>query len=511
MKKNAFLLLIFLIISKFLGIIRESFLFFYYETSLYADAYNTAASIPNVIFAFIAAGLVSTFIPIYSQIIQKEGEKRAHKYLDNILSLVFVSTVILTGFGLIFTEELVRLFARGFTGEIFTVTVNFLRITLFAMMANGVLSIFNGYQQYNGRFLVAPVGGFIMNFVVITSIIVSAKTSPIVMAYGLVLAAFLQVIFTYIIARLKSDYRFKPGVDLKDRYLKPMVIMALPIIFGSSISQINSVVDRTIASGLGTGAISTLNYATKISYAVYGLFVSSITTVMYPTIIRQAAKGDMDGMKTTVVKILNTISIIMVPATIGMIVLSNPIVNLFYGYGQFDPQTISEISSVLIFSSIGLVGMSLKDVMIRAFYSLHDSMTPVYSGVIGVAVNIGLNLILAPVMGIAGLALATSISAIVSFVVLYIGLNRKINGIPMANLFITFIKISFASLIMGVFAYFGFELLSRINISTKIALFVSVGIAGIVYAVILYFSKIEEYDELWDMAFSKIKSITQKK
>ena len=235
MKKNAFLLLIFLIISKFLGIIRESFLSFYYGSSYITDAYLASSSIPNVIFAFIAAGLVSTFIPIYSQIINREGQDRADKYLDNILSIVFVSTIILTSLGLIFTEELVRILRPGYIDETFALTVDFLRVSLFAMLSNGLFSIFSGYQQYHDRFLVGPVGGFIMNFVVITSIIVSAQTNPIVLAYGLVIASLAQVLMTYFVARSKSGYRFKPGINLKDRYLKPMVIMALPIIFGSSI------------------------------------------------------------------------------------------------------------------------------------------------------------------------------------------------------------------------------------------------------------------------------------
>lgn len=512
MKKNAFLLLIFLIISKFLGIIRESFLGFYYGSTYITDSYLAASQIPNVIFAFIAAGLVSTFIPIYSQIINREGQERADNYLDNILSLVFVSSLILTAFGLIFTEELVFLLRPGFTGVAFELTVKFLRVTLFAMLSNGVFSIFSGYQQYHDRFLVGPVGGFIMNFIVITSIIVSAKTDPIILAYGLVIASVAQVVMTYSVARFKSGYRFKPGINLKDRYLKPMLIMAMPIIFGSSIGQINNVIDGSFASNLPEGATSILNYSSKISGAIFGLFVSSITTVMYPTIIKQAAKGNIEGMKNTVIKILNTIAIIIIPSSIGLMVLSTPIVDLFYGRGVFaaDPESLALTASVLIFASIGLIGQSLKDVMVRAFYSLHDSMTPVLSGIVGVVVNVLFNFLLAPTMGVAGLALATSISALVSFVVLYIGLNRKINGIPISRLFKTFVKVIFASLIMGAIAYFGYAFLSGLSIDYKISMFISIGAAGLAYIVMLYFFKIEEFDELWNMAFSKVKSLAKK-
>lgn len=510
MKKNAFLLFIFLLISRFLGLIRESFLSAYYATTYVADAYVAASQIPNVIFAIISAGLVSTFIPIYSRIINKEGEERAENYLNNILSLVFVFTIIVIGLGLIFTEELVSLLRPGFKDQQLLLTIKLLKITLFALLFNGVGNILNGYQQYHDRFLVAPVGGFLMNFVVITSIIISAKTDLLVLAYGLVIAALAQLLVTYFVARSKSSYRFKPGINLKDPYLKPMLLMAMPIILGSSIGQINATVDGAFASNLGVGASSTLNYASKISGAVYGLFVSSITTVMYPTIIRQASAGKIEEMKVTMVKILNSIAIIIVPATVGLIVLSKPVVNLIHKRGSMTEAEVILIASVLVFLSLGLIAQSLKDVMVRTFYSLHDSMSPVFSSVITVGTNIILNIILVPTMGVKGLALATTISGFVGFIALFIVLNRKINGIPMRELLITFGKILFASIIMGVVAHFGYDILISINLDYKLALFGSAGVAAALYAGILYFMKIEEFDELWEMAFSKIRVIIKR-
>lgn len=510
MKKNAFLLFIFLLISRFLGLIRESFLSAYYATTYVADAYVAASQIPNVIFAIISAGLVSTFIPIYSRIINKEGEERAENYLNNILSLVFVFTIIVIGLGLIFTEELVSLLRPGFKDQQLLLTIKLLKITLFALLFNGVGNILNGYQQYHDRFLVGPVGGFLMNFVVITSIIISAKTDLLVLAYGLVIAALAQLLVTYFVARSKSSYRFKPGINLKDPYLKPMLLMAMPIILGSSIGQINATVDGAFASNLGVGASSTLNYASKISGAVYGLFVSSITTVMYPTIIRQASAGKIEEMKVTMVKILNSIAIIIVPATVGLIVLSKPVVNLIHKRGSMTEAEVILIASVLVFLSLGLIAQSLKDVMVRTFYSLHDSMSPVFSSVITVGTNIILNIILVPTMGVKGLALATTISGFVGFIALFIVLNRKINGIPMRELLITFGKILFASIIMGVVAHFGYDILISINLDYKLALFGSAGVAAALYAGILYFMKIEEFDELWEMAFSKIRVIIKR-
>ena len=165
---------------------------------------------------------------------------------------------------------------------------------------------------------------------------------------------------------------------------------------------------------------------------------------------------------------------------------------------------------ILLFLSLGLIAQSLKDVMVRTFYSLHDSMSPVFSSVITVATNIVLNIILVPSMGIKGLALATTISGFVGFLALFVVLNRKINGIPMKELLKTFLKILFAALIMGVVAHYTYSILISINLDYKIALFGSAGLAASLYAGILYFMKIEEFDDLWEMAFSKIRVIIKR-
>ena len=144
MRRNAILLTIFTMISKVLGMIRESILSFYYGTSALADVFFTASAIPNVIFGFIAGGLVTTFIPIYSRIMHQEGEERADSYLNNILSMVFVIALLFTSFGLIYTEQLVKFVASGFEGETLITAVKFAKVTMFAILSNGVFSIFNG-------------------------------------------------------------------------------------------------------------------------------------------------------------------------------------------------------------------------------------------------------------------------------------------------------------------------------------------------------------------------------
>lgn len=511
MKRNAVLLTIAMFVSKIFGFIRETVLANYYALTAYADIYFTANLIPGVVFGLVATGLVSTFIPIYSRIMHREGPERAHDYLSNILSILLVLTIILAGLGYVFAEELVKLFASGFEGETFTTAVNFVRISIFAILFNGGFSIFTGYHQYHDRFLVSPLSGFVMNFVVIFSIVASTKINPIVMAYGIVLAAFAQVVLTYIFARKDGNYRYHFKINLQDEYLKPMLIMAVPIIIGSSINQLNMVVDRRIASSLGTGAISTLNYASKISDSIYALFVTTITTVMYPTLTKQAADKNFDAMNETVTEIMNTVIMIVIPATVGLMVLSEPVVRLFYGRGQFDEFAIQITSSVMYYYALGTIAYGLRDVLTRTFYALEDSITPVLSGVLAVASNIYFNLKFAPIMGVVGLAIATSLSALVAVIVMSFSLYKKLPSIAIKPILKTGFLITIASAFMGNVVSLTYRFLSNLfSWDYKIPLLVSIGVGVLVYLAAMLAMDIPEFTQLFDIIKNRSNSKDKK-
>ncbi|HEY4537377.1 MAG TPA: lipid II flippase MurJ, partial [Erysipelothrix sp.] len=311
----------------------------------------------------------------------------------------------------------------------------------------------------------------------------------------------------YYFAKKKGDYHYRFKINLKDDYLKPMLIMAVPIILGASINQVNTVIDRRLATSISEGAVATLNYGSKISDSVYALFVTTITTVMYPALTKQAAKNDFDSLKATVTNIMNTVTLIVIPASIGMMVLSEPIVELFLGRGEFakDPNALSLTAGVMFFYAIGNIGYGLRDVLVRTFYALQDSVTPVISGVISVVINIALNIILSRRMGVSGLALATSISALFAVLVLYISLYLKVEGMSLRKFLVSSTKIGIASIFMGIAAYYTNGFFVAKGVDYKIGLFAGIGVGVIVYGVIMHFMKVEEFDELIDMVRDRIR------
>lgn len=265
------------------------------------------------------------------------------------------------------------------------------------------------------------------------------------------------------------------------------------MVLGVSVDQINVLVDRTIASTLIVGGISALNYANRLNTFIQGIFVMSIATVMYPLISKMVTDKDIDGLKRTLSESIFGINILIVPITVGAVIFSSPLVSLIFGRGAFDEQANILTSSALLFYSIGMLGFGLREILSRVFYSMQDTKTPMINAAIGMIINILLNLILSRLLGIGGLALATSIAAIVTTFLLFMNLRKKIGPFGMKQISISFLKILFASSIMGLFAKLSFNYLT-VSLSQNLSLLLAIGVGAVSYFVTIYFLKIEDVD-----------------
>lgn len=503
MKKTALLLMLITIISKIVGFARDITLSYFYGASSITDAYLISITIPSVIFGFIGTGIATGYIPMYSKIEKLEGNKEANKYTNNLVnSLIVLSTIMFT-FGLLFTEPIVRLFASGFEGETLEMTINFTRVTLFSMYFTGLISVFNGFLQIKGNYAIPALIGFPMNFFTIIAIIISSKGNVLILSVGTVIATASQLLLVLPFA-YKKGYKYKPVFDLKDKHIKNMVYIALPVIIGVSVNQINVLVDRTIASRIAVGGISALNYANRLNGFVMGIFVLSITTALYPMISKVAAENNMEGLKKSLSEAISGINLLVIPATVGAMIFAEPIVRLLFDRGNFDAQAITMTSGALFFYSLGMIGFGLREVLSRAFYSLQDTKTPAINAAIAVVLNIILNIILSTFMGIGGLALATSISAIFGTVLLFVSLRKKIGAFGMKNLFISFMKIMGSSLVMGLIAKLSFNNMIDV-VGQNLSLGISIGIGAVVYGIMIYIMKVEEVDVLVEMLKMKLR------
>lgn len=508
--KSAFWLMLITMLSKVIGFGREIVLGYFYGTSAYSDIYITALNIPTIVFAIIGTAIGTTFIPLYHEILEKKGKERASMFSSNITGIILCISLFLAIVGFIFAVPLVKLFAISFTGEKLALTVEFVRIMMISVVFLSLSSLMTAFLQIEGQFNIPGMVGFPYNVIVITSIFLSAFLNNIyILAIGGLLGMASKFLFQLFYS-LKKGYRFGIKIDLKDEYLKKMLILIIPVCIGVAVNQINTMVDRSLASGLGDGIITALNNANKLNGFVMGLFIITIGDVIYPTLSKLSNENNsQEEFGNSVARCVNCIILLILPISIGAMVLSFPIVRILFERGAFDERSTMLTATALIFYSIGMVGFGLRDILNRVFYSLKDTKTPMINGIIAMVLNIVLNLILVQFIGYKGLALATSLSAIICIVLLFISLKKRLSYFGQDKIKKTFFKTSIAALLMGfvskVIYDFSYQKLPSGTIMEFFALCIAVLSGIIVYFLLIKIMKVEEIEIFIQMVKKRLK------
>ena len=496
MKKTIFFIMVITVLSKILGFLREIFLAYFYGASAVSDAYLISITIPTVIFAFVGTALATSYIPLYTSIEKEKGEKEALRFSNNLINFLLLFCFLIAGASFVFAQPIVKVFASGFTGETLRLAVFFTRVSIVAVFFMGLTYIFRSYLQIKNDFISPALIGFPYNVIVIASIVLSVKVDLVFLPVGLVLAIASQFLFVMPFA-CKKGYRYQFIMDKSDPQVRKVIYLALPVILGTSVTQINTLVDRTLASGIAVGGISALNYANQLSTFIHGIFVMSLSTVMYPMIARMVVEKNIEGLKKTLGEAVNGIGLIVVPITVGTMLFAAPIVQLLFGRGAFDIRAAGLTSSALFFYAIGILGTAMLEILSKTFYAMQDTKTPMTNAVIAVVVNIVLNIILSRFLGIGGLALATSISALLGALLLFMSLRRKIGPLGIMNMATTFVKVVLASAIMGMAAKGAYNFILP-QAGSNFALLAAVLAGGLVYSVVIYFMRIREVQVLVD-------------
>lgn len=505
MKKTAFMIMIISVVSKVFGFLRDLILSYFYGASGISDAYLISMTIPGVIFSFIGVGLVNGFIPMYTNIENEEGIEKADRFTNNLTNIVMIFTALLFLAGVIFTEPLVKLFATGFSGDTLKLAVLFSRITMVSIFFVGLTYIFSGYLQLKENYLIPAMIGLPLNIFTIVGIVISSRGNTTLLAIGSLIATVSQFLLL-VPSIIKKGFKYERVVDFKDKYIKRMIIIVIPLVIGSSVDQVNILIDRTLASSISVGGISSMNYANKLSNFVITLFVLSIVTVMYPVISKMAAKKDMEGLKASVRNVISTVVIVIMPAMVMAMMFSKDIVEILFKRGNFDSEAVNMTSNALFFFSIGMMGFALREVLSRVFYSIQDTRTPVINGVIAMVLNIILNLILSRYMGISGLALATSLSVTICTILMAYSLVRKIGSFGAKEIIIMGFKSVISSAAMGIAALIVYKYLA-VNISNILSLTSASVVGLIVYVLLAYLLKVDEVHKWINLGVSKIKDL----
>ncbi|MEG2789673.1 MAG: murein biosynthesis integral membrane protein MurJ [Romboutsia sp.] len=500
--QSASILFIATIISKVIGFLRDLVIGYVYGIGIISDSYLMALNIITVAFiSLLCVAIQSTYMPIYTDVEGKEGKQKALKFTSNIINIIFIISLIVVVLGWFFTEPLVKLFATGYEGERLQLTMQLTRILLFSVGLVCVTYILKAYLEIHNYFLITGLMPLPYNTSIIIAVLLSKSFGVDFLAYGTVFAFLVQMAFLIPFC-YKKGFKYKFNINLFDKNVKQMALAIFPVLIGASAYQINSLVDKNLSSFLVTGSLSALNYAYKLNIFVIGVFVASITTVMYPIFSKLGAQKNLKQLKITLCKSVNGVILITMPISVGAFILSKPIVKLLFERGAFDSNATIITAKILSCYAIGMVASGMRDILVRVFYSLQDTKIPMKNSILCVICNISFNLILIQTMEVSGLALGSSIAAIVAVCFLMIQLRKKIGKFNAMSILITLLKTFISSCLM---AFIVLKLFAKISlISELLALVVSVSIGAIVYGITVLILKVDSTDYIINIVKSKL-------
>ena len=487
-----------LLISKVVGFLRDVAFAYAYGTSVNSDAFILAQSVISIFAAMLFTAIGLAFIPVYSKLKLNESAFELKEFVDSTYSVVGSIIVFICIIGFFFSDVLVFALAPGFTPETHKVAVTLTRI-LFPAILFVFISTIQGQQlRGNNIFMPSALISFPLNIALIISFLFLTPTWGIKsVAFAYVFGNILQIAILHPFVR-RLDYNFHFYFNIKNQGLCEILILALPIMLGNTVQSIDILVNRILASGLCEGSMAALNFSNKLALFIVGIVSIGAGTVCYTKMSELGARKEFDELKKFLRSIINLVNLIIIPATIGMMVLNIPIIKFVYEYGAFNSSSSEMTATALWFYSIGLLGFVLRDIITKAFYAISDAKTPMINGGIAVIIGITFNLIFVRFLGIGGLALATSISGIIGTLLLLINLRKKIGQIGFIEIAVTFLKVCFASGAMGLTVHYLYPILLQATGILAIALLLDILCGIVIYGVIILFLKIKEVNYVID-------------
>ena len=482
-RSSTLVLMAVIVISKLIGLLRDIFLANYFGTSSVSDAYLIAISVPTLLFYFIGHALSTAYLPMYNKVRHEKGDEAAEHYSNNLMCISLGIATLIVVLLVVFPQTVIKIFAAGFDAETAGLAAKFIRTGAVSLYCMVIVNIWSGYLQARGNYLIPAAVSLPRNAVIIVSIVIASCTHLAVLGLGILFAYIAEFIFLLPFA-LRNGYRIRPRIDWSDRDIRETLYLVLPILLGVAVSQINKIVDKSIASTITAGGISALSYASVINNAVQEVAVTGIITVLFADCSALAAAGEHQKVKERLTKTVDTMVFLLLPMSIGIIILAEPIVSLFFLRGNFDFESVALTASALRCYTAGLAFLAVRDTFVKVFYAYKNTKVTTASSIAAIILNIILNFLLSRFLGVSGLAAATSIAAVAQCIFLCVYFHRKQLSLDAKKIMTHVVFSVFASAVMAALVYGLYHFLLPDSMGQGIRVCVSVVVGAVVYIVI---------------------------
>jgi len=508
--RAAALVMVAFAVSRLLGLVRQIVFGAYFGTGPEMDAYVAAVRIPDAIFLVVAGGaLGSAFIPLFTGHLARNETGAAWHLASAIITILTVVLVPISVASIVVAPWLVRVFvAPGLSPEVQARTVQLMRVMLISPTIFGVSGIVMGVLNAHQHFLLPALAPIVYNIGLIVGGIAGGLTPAGAMgpAIGMVAGAAGHFL-VQLPGLVRYGAKLRPTLGRGDPGVREVGLLITPRVLGMAAAQINIIVSSNLASRLGPNAISTLDYAWRVMLLPQGIFAQAVGTAVFPTFSRQAALGETEALRTTLMNSLGLLIALTIPASVGLAMLSEPIVAAMFQRGAFDAEATRAVAWSLAFFAVGLVGHSALEVLGRAFYALHDTWTPALAAGAAVVLNAVLGLWLpglfarAGGLPLGGLALSTGLAALFETAILFVLARRRLGSIDARGIVSTTARVVVAS---GGMAAALWVSLSAGPADPYLQSLIGVSIGVVVYVALAWLLRVEELHQAVRMVLSRV-------
>ncbi|MBI5963379.1 MAG: murein biosynthesis integral membrane protein MurJ [Chloroflexi bacterium] len=401
------------------------------------DAFSAANRVSETLFLLVAGGaLGSAFIPTFTGLLAKDERDSAWRLASGLANAVTLTLSLLALLAAFFAPQVVR-YALGISdnSQIFTLTISLMRIQLISAVIFGLGGLIVGILNAHQVFLIPALTPAMYQFgIIFGALVLSPKMGIYGLAWGVVIGAglYLLVLIPSLLKQ-KGSYAFTLGFDNPNT--RHVILLMGPRLLGVAVVQLNFWVNTRLALQMSPGSNSGLTIGFSLMLMAQAVIAQSVAIAVMPTFSTQHALGQNDEMRSSLASTLRGVIFLALPASIGLILLREPLIAMLYQRGKFDAQDTQLVAWALLWYAAGMVGHSIMEILTRAFYAQHDTKTPVFIGVVAMGLNVVFSILFAKLfasigwMPHGGLALANSFATALEAAALFIVMGKRLNGI----------------------------------------------------------------------------------
>jgi murein biosynthesis integral membrane protein MurJ len=490
------------ILAKLTSFITEAVLAAYLGTTYQSDAYYMVNGVQMVIYPMLSVGIWKVFLPLYKEKITHGLTGEASALTNKIITFFSIVSFAAVGLLILLAGSVVSVVAPGFEGETKELCIKLVRISAPMYFFIIAAAVYASILQANNKFLGSQIREVASHIPTIVAAILFYKRFGIeAMAIALVIGGVARLLIE--LPFVNWGYRYRLDLKFKTHEFGVMLKRLPSALVSEGVVQLNALIDKVMASTLPEGTISALNYGHKLMNVFSGLLSSAIATALYPQMIELIALKKEEELSKLLVRIINIFCVLMVPVTLACILFKTELVAAVFQRGSFSAESTALTSGVFALYALGLFFIASNAVVTNLFYGYGDTKTPMLISIANLGINVVLNLVLIHFCGINGLALATSLSAIITFFIRIFAAKKYI-ALDHKKMILTIVKVLIASAV----ACFVPRVIFWMNpINNYLMLILSALLGALLYLVGIRLLRISELNDLILLVKRKLKKV----